>query len=107
MALRVGNHLKALGAGKARRGESTHAAPCSQLRFEFLVQQTPYFALEVMQLMAERLRRANSPDCCGIGHDKALRDATRRALRWKSRSDSPKISGPGSGHSALGEVAGD
>ena len=27
-------------------------------RFEFLVQQTPYFALEVMQLMAERLRRA-------------------------------------------------
>ena len=31
-----------------------------QRRFEFLVQQTPYFALEVMQLMAERLRRANS-----------------------------------------------
>jgi CRP/FNR family cyclic AMP-dependent transcriptional regulator len=29
-------------------------------RFEFLVQQTPYFALEVMQLMAERLRTANS-----------------------------------------------
>jgi CRP/FNR family cyclic AMP-dependent transcriptional regulator len=28
-------------------------------RFEFLVQQTPYFALEVMQLMAERLRTAN------------------------------------------------
>lgn len=31
-----------------------------QRRFEFLVQQTPYFALEVMQLMAERLRKANS-----------------------------------------------
>jgi CRP/FNR family cyclic AMP-dependent transcriptional regulator len=31
-----------------------------QRRFEFLVQQTPYFALEVMQLMAERLRTANS-----------------------------------------------
>jgi CRP/FNR family cyclic AMP-dependent transcriptional regulator len=30
-----------------------------QRRFEFLVQQTPYFALEVMQLMAERLRTAN------------------------------------------------
>jgi CRP/FNR family cyclic AMP-dependent transcriptional regulator len=31
-----------------------------QRRFEFLVQQTPYFALEVMQLMAERLRTANA-----------------------------------------------
>jgi CRP/FNR family transcriptional regulator, cyclic AMP receptor protein len=30
-----------------------------QHRFEFLVQQTPYFALEVMQIMADRLRRAD------------------------------------------------
>jgi CRP-like cAMP-binding protein len=28
-------------------------------RFQFLVQQTPYFALQVMRLMAERLRATN------------------------------------------------
>jgi CRP/FNR family cyclic AMP-dependent transcriptional regulator len=28
-------------------------------RFEFLVQQTPFFALEVMQVMSERLRRTD------------------------------------------------
>jgi CRP/FNR family transcriptional regulator, cyclic AMP receptor protein len=28
-----------------------------QRRFQFLVQQTPYFSLEVMQVMADRLRR--------------------------------------------------
>jgi CRP-like cAMP-binding protein len=28
-------------------------------RFQFLVQQTPYFALQIMRLMAERLRHAN------------------------------------------------
>lgn len=30
-----------------------------QRRFEFLVSQTPFFALQVMSIMAERLRRAN------------------------------------------------
>lgn len=30
--------------------------PIDQKRFNFLVQQTPYFALEVMQTIAERLR---------------------------------------------------
>ncbi|HKC93732.1 MAG TPA: Crp/Fnr family transcriptional regulator [Nitrospira sp.] len=34
--------------------------PVDQKRFTFLVQQTPYFAIEVMQIMAERLRRLNS-----------------------------------------------
>ncbi len=29
-------------------------------RFEFLVSQTPYFSLEVMQIMAERLRHVNA-----------------------------------------------
>jgi CRP/FNR family cyclic AMP-dependent transcriptional regulator len=29
-------------------------------RFQFLVQQTPYFALHVMQVMADRLRRMNA-----------------------------------------------
>jgi CRP/FNR family transcriptional regulator, cyclic AMP receptor protein len=31
-----------------------------QRRFEFLIQQTPYFALHVMKVMAERLRRMGS-----------------------------------------------
>ena len=31
--------------------------PVSRQRFTFLVQQTPYFSLEVMHVMAERLRR--------------------------------------------------
>src|SRR5262249_10068548 len=31
--------------------------PIDQKRFTFLVQQTPFFALEVMQIMADRLRR--------------------------------------------------
>ena len=30
-----------------------------QKRFQFLVQQTPYFAIQVMRLMAERLRATN------------------------------------------------
>lgn len=34
-------------------------APIDQRRFEFLVGQTPFFALQVMSIMAERLRRAN------------------------------------------------
>lgn len=29
-------------------------------RFQFLVQQTPYFAIQVMRLMAERLRATNN-----------------------------------------------
>jgi CRP-like cAMP-binding protein len=31
--------------------------PIDQKRFQFLVQQTPYFAIQVMQLLVERLRR--------------------------------------------------
>jgi CRP/FNR family transcriptional regulator, cyclic AMP receptor protein len=30
-----------------------------QQRFQFLVQQTPYFALEVMRVLVDRLRRTN------------------------------------------------
>ncbi len=29
-------------------------------RFQFLIQQTPFFATQVMRVMAERLRRANA-----------------------------------------------
>lgn len=35
-------------------------APVDQRRFTFLIQQTPYFAIQVIQIMAERLRRLNS-----------------------------------------------
>lgn len=31
--------------------------PVDQQRFQFLIQQTPYFALHVMRVLAERLRR--------------------------------------------------
>jgi CRP-like cAMP-binding protein len=33
--------------------------PVDEKRFLFLVQQTPYFALQVMRTLAERLRRTN------------------------------------------------
>jgi CRP/FNR family transcriptional regulator, cyclic AMP receptor protein len=34
--------------------------PIDQKRFSFLVQGTPYFAIQVMQIMANRLRRTNA-----------------------------------------------
>jgi CRP-like cAMP-binding protein len=33
--------------------------PIDEKRFRYLVQQTPFFALDVMRVMAERLRRLN------------------------------------------------
>ncbi|HWY52015.1 MAG TPA: cyclic nucleotide-binding domain-containing protein [Chthoniobacterales bacterium] len=33
--------------------------PIDQRRFQFLIQQTPYFALEVMRVLVGRLRRAD------------------------------------------------
>jgi CRP/FNR family transcriptional regulator, cyclic AMP receptor protein len=33
--------------------------PIDQKRFQFLVQQTPYFAIEVMRILVEPLRRAD------------------------------------------------
>ena len=35
-------------------------APISKKRFHFLVQQTPHFALQLMRIMADRLRRSDS-----------------------------------------------
>lgn len=35
-------------------------APIDARRFVFLVQETPYFALEVMKVLADRLRRMNT-----------------------------------------------
>jgi CRP-like cAMP-binding protein len=36
-----------------------HLVPISKDRFQFLVQQTPFFAINVMTVLAERLRRHN------------------------------------------------
>jgi CRP/FNR family transcriptional regulator, cyclic AMP receptor protein len=33
--------------------------PIDQTKFQFLLKETPYFAIEVMQIMARRLRRMN------------------------------------------------
>ena len=35
-------------------------APIDEQRFSFLVQQTPYFAIQVMRIMADRLRKAHT-----------------------------------------------
>jgi len=32
-------------------------APIDEKQFQFMVQQTPFFALQVMRVLAERLRR--------------------------------------------------
>jgi len=34
-------------------------APVDDKRFQFLVQQTPFFAIQVMRIMADRLRRTD------------------------------------------------
>lgn len=34
--------------------------PVNRHRFEFMVQETPYFALTVMKILADRLRRTNA-----------------------------------------------
>lgn len=45
-------------AAAVARIDST-LVPVDEKRFLFLVQQTPYFALQVMRTLAERLRRTN------------------------------------------------
>jgi len=74
--IRVGSHLLAtIGPGEivgemalidtAARSASAVAksdcrlAPVDEQRFLFLVQHAPYFALNVMQVLADRLRLAN------------------------------------------------
>lgn len=47
-------------SGTARAKTQAKLVPISQKRFTFLVQQTPYFSIQVMQIMAERLRRLMS-----------------------------------------------
>jgi len=47
-------------SGTARATSPAKLVPITQKRFTFLVQQTPYFAIQVMRIMAERLRRLMS-----------------------------------------------
>jgi len=61
--VRVDNFLGEMALIDARPRSATavartdcRLAPINQNRFKFLVQQTPYFALHLMQGMAERLR---------------------------------------------------
>jgi CRP/FNR family transcriptional regulator, cyclic AMP receptor protein len=44
-------------SGTARAKTQTKLVPVNQKRFTFLIQQTPYFAIQVMSIMADRLRR--------------------------------------------------
>ncbi|MGA8806556.1 MAG: cyclic nucleotide-binding domain-containing protein [Thermoanaerobaculia bacterium] len=44
-------------SASAIAGSDSSVAAVGEKRFTFLVQQTPYFALEIMHVLAERLRR--------------------------------------------------
>jgi CRP-like cAMP-binding protein len=48
-------------SGSAIANTDCRVAQVDRRRFSFLVQQTPFFALEVMHTMAERLRRYLQP----------------------------------------------
>jgi CRP/FNR family transcriptional regulator, cyclic AMP receptor protein len=41
-------------------GTACRLAPVNEKRFLFMVQQTPFFALQVMRVLAERLRQMNA-----------------------------------------------
>jgi|SRR5579859_3370916 len=46
-------------SGTARARVDSTLVPVDERRFVFMVQETPYFALQVMSVLAERLRRHN------------------------------------------------
>jgi len=46
-------------SGTAVARTECQLVPIDERRFTFLIQQTPQFALQVMRIMAERLRRAD------------------------------------------------
>ncbi len=50
---------KAPRSATAKARTDCRVAPVDQRRFEFLVQNTPYFSIQVMQIMADRLRHTN------------------------------------------------
>ena len=45
--------------------------PIDRRRFEFMVQETPFFALTVMKILADRLRRTNAKILTGKGKQAA------------------------------------
>lgn len=69
---RAGKHVRTVGPGSLfgemaliehgpRSATATARTPCrvvsvNERRFNFLVQQTPFFAIQVMRIMSERLR---------------------------------------------------
>ena len=55
MAMIDGNPRTATAIARA----DSKLVPIDQRRFQFLVQQTPHFAIDVMRVLAERLRRAD------------------------------------------------
>ena len=48
-------------SGSAIAKTYVKVVPVSERRFTFLIQQTPHFALQVMRVMAERLKRRDPP----------------------------------------------
>ncbi len=46
-------------SASARATTDAKLVPIDQRRFLFLVQETPFFAIHVMKVMADRLRRMN------------------------------------------------
>jgi CRP-like cAMP-binding protein len=48
-------------AGAVARSDC-RLVPVDQRRFQYMVQQTPYFSLHVMRVLAERLRRSTPHD---------------------------------------------
>ncbi len=47
-------------SARAVATKDSRLAPVNRRRFEFMVQETPFFALEVMTILADRLRRTNA-----------------------------------------------
>ena len=56
MAL-IGNHVRSATAVAAT---NCRLAPITERRFLFMVQQTPFFALHIMRVLAERILRKES-----------------------------------------------
>jgi len=56
MAMLIDGHRTATAIAKT----DCELVPIDEDRFQFLVQQTPYFALDVMRIMAERIHAMNA-----------------------------------------------
>jgi len=46
-------------SASVRAKTACRVVPIDQKRFQFLIQQTPYFAIEVMRILAHRLQKMN------------------------------------------------